>query len=525
MREETITGKNPIVYMDYPDPDVIRVGDTYYMISTTMHFLPGGEILRSYDLIHWEIVSHVYDALEDTPGQCLEDAVGIYGKGMWAASLRWHEDMFYVCFVANDTGKTYLYTAKNMEGPWKKGEIAGFYHDASLLFDEGRAYLVYGNREIWLTELNETLTAPKENGLHRLLLEDLGDVRLGYEGSHLYRIGDYYYLFLIHWYRDGAQPGGRAQGIRTEACFYSNSLTGDFVGGDVLADDLGFCNQGIAQGGIVDTPEGDWYAMLFQDRGAVGRIPVLVPITLVPGEMPRFGVEGKAPLQVTSHATKAGHAYEPLWGTALMQKGKLAPYWQWNHIPKLSNVHWTEKTLQVETSGITSDPTRSRNMLTQRLVGPVSEVTLKIDGEKLAEGDYCGVIALQYEYVLAALTKTSEGYDLVLWERYFSEYSEENVISQEKCPDGRYLCLRETVRLPWNSRVVLRMQADFTNMKDEVSFSVLQDGVAIPFGKPHKLHFCLEHFVGARLGLSVFSTKHSGGIGCWEILQYDVPVL
>ena len=160
-----ITGTNPILYTDYPDPDVIRVGDTYYMVSTTMHFMPGGVILRSYDLIHWEIASYVYDVLEDTPGQRLADEKGVYGKGMWAAAIRYHKEMFYVCFVANDTGKTYLYRAKEITGPWKKSTIEGFYHDSSLLFDDdGRVYVYYvswdnGVYGIYGVEYNRTLTA------------------------------------------------------------------------------------------------------------------------------------------------------------------------------------------------------------------------------------------------------------------------------------------------------------------------------------------------------------------------------
>lgn len=117
---------NPITRLDYPDPDVIRVSDIYYMVSTTMHFMPGGEILRSYDLVNWEHAAFVYDHLDSTPGQRLEGAQNIYGKGMWAASLRFNRGVFYVCFVANDTGKTYLYTSESIAGPWKKQQIAGF---------------------------------------------------------------------------------------------------------------------------------------------------------------------------------------------------------------------------------------------------------------------------------------------------------------------------------------------------------------------------------------------------------------
>lgn len=157
---------HPIIQMDFPDPDVIRVEDTYYMVSTTMHFMPGCVILRSYDLRNWEIVERVYDYLDETEGQRLQNHSGIYGKGMWAASIRYHKNRFYLCFVANDTGKTYLYQSENISGPWEKQEIQGFYHDPSLLFDEdGRIYIVYGNTEIHLTELDEQLKGPKENGL------------------------------------------------------------------------------------------------------------------------------------------------------------------------------------------------------------------------------------------------------------------------------------------------------------------------------------------------------------------------
>ena len=143
---------NPIIWADYPDPDIIRVEDTYYMVSTTMHFMPGCVILRSYDLIHWEVATHVYNALDDTPGQKLEGEKQIYGKGMWAASLRYHKGKFYVCFVANDTHETYLFTASDINGSWERQIVEGFYHDCSLLFDDERVYIIYGNTEIHLTE-------------------------------------------------------------------------------------------------------------------------------------------------------------------------------------------------------------------------------------------------------------------------------------------------------------------------------------------------------------------------------------
>ena len=97
---------NPILKMDYPDPDVIRVDDTYYMVTTTMHLMPGCEILKSYDLINWEHLTYVFNTLDSTDSQRMCDDKNVFGKGMWAATLRYFDGVFYIVFVANDTQKT-----------------------------------------------------------------------------------------------------------------------------------------------------------------------------------------------------------------------------------------------------------------------------------------------------------------------------------------------------------------------------------------------------------------------------------
>ena len=143
---------NPIIHADYPDPDVVRVGDTYYMISTAMHMFPGGQILRSYDLMHWEHCAYVYDILGETAHQRM-DGGNIYGRGMWAASLKHDGEQFHVVFTSNDTKHSYHYVADDAEGPWLQQEMDGFWYDPGLLFDDGRVYVAHGNRTIRLTEL------------------------------------------------------------------------------------------------------------------------------------------------------------------------------------------------------------------------------------------------------------------------------------------------------------------------------------------------------------------------------------
>jgi beta-xylosidase len=472
-----------------------------------MHFMPGAVILRSFDLIHWEIYTYVYDSLDDTPARKLEDDKSIYGQGMWAASLRYHKKTFYVCFAANDTKKTCLYRAKDLKGPWKKQTIEGFYHDSSLLFDEDdRGYIVYGNKEIYLTELNEGLTGPKPGGLHRLLVRDEEGIRLGYEGSHFYKINNRYYVFLIHWLLDGS-------GRRVEACFRSDSLQGEFTGRDVLDDDMGYFNMGVAQGGIVDTPDGDWYAVLFQDQGAIGRVPVLVPMHWEK-DFPVLVIDGKVPSCVETNSTRPNHIYEPIVASddfkyfpAADGKIHLNNVWQWNHIPDhdLWSVDGERGSLQIGSGKLSENVTRAVNGLTQRTIWPACSAKVDVDGSLLKDGDYAGICALQGRYGMIAVTKENGKYYLVM---KGNPGKPDNTMGQtcDKKPGEEY------ARIPLSGEnATLKVHACFDDMKDEATFYFLDDAEWKKIGITQKLYFGLDHFVGCRFGLFMYSTKNIGG--------------
>lgn len=490
--------------MDYPDPDIIRVGDTYYMASTTMHFFPGCAILRSYDLVNWEVLSYVYERLDSTAAQRMEEGRSIYGQGMWAPSLRYHKGIFYVCFVANDTHKTYLYTARTAEGPWDRREIEGFYHDCSLLFDEDdRVYIVYGNTEIHLTELMPDLSRPLAGGLDRIIIREQDNHQLGYEGSHIYKIDGKYYVFLIHSLKD--------RWMRVQACFVSESLTGEFTGGDVFEDTLGYCGQGVAQGGIVDTPWGDWYAVLFQDRGAVGRIPVLVPVRFEKG-FPVMGQDGHMPQEITYKSTHPEHVYLPLYDSDNFDyvpdrngRVNLKKVWQFNHEPADGLWGVQDNTFRITTGKLDSNPEQARNTLTQRLLFPGCRVEVTLDVQGLNDGDYAGLCALQSCYGMIAVKIEGGGAYLVMGAR---ETDDESMTPMQPF-DGpaveyeKILLSKEKVRL--------FLEADFLQMKDEVVFGYVEDGESIRVGKVHRLFFKLDHFCGCRAGLFLFSTKQAGG--------------
>ena len=519
MSNTYMKGTNPILKMDYPDPDVIFVDGTFYMISTTMHYLPGAEILRSYDLINWEHAIYVYDRLDSTEGQRLCDDKYIYGKGMWAATLRYHDGIFYVVYVCNDTNKTYLYRAENIEGPWTKSEIEGFYHDCSLLFDGGKAYLVYGNTDIYLTELNEEMTAPKEGGLHRLIVTDKGNPNLGFEGSHLYKINGKYYLFFIHSKWDKWR--------RVEACFVADSLEGEFVGGDIFDDDMGFRNSGIAQGGIVEGPEGVWNAVLFQDSGAIGRIPVVVPVTWETGEngevKPIFGVNGKALSELNMLDLKPGYEYKPLVDSddfkySLEEKFAenkqdygcfgLRSIWQFNHEPDMNLVKSDAENgkLWVATDKVVENIFHARNILTQRMTFPKCSAEVTIDGSFLNDGDYAGLAAFQGDYALVGIKKEN-GKLYAVMTSYTNETGD-----VWKLGEGPGV-VEEKIELA-DSSLRVRLTGIFNDESGDRDVAVCGayiDGEYKALGTEHKLRFRLDHFTGCRFGLFVYSEKTTGG--------------
>ncbi|WP_044931476.1 glycoside hydrolase family 43 protein [Butyrivibrio sp. AC2005] len=511
---------NPIIPTDYPDPDVIRVGDVYYLASTTMHFFPGCEILRSYDLLHWEHAAYVYDKLDSTEGQCLSNGENIYGKGMWAPCLRYHNGCFYLSFCANDTQKTYLYKADSINGPWKKQYIDGFYHDGSILFDGDRVFIAFGNREIKLVELDSELKGPKKGGLQRVLLRDENNPRLGYEGCHFYKINDRYYLFLIHSLPD--------RWMRTQNYFMATSLEGEFRGGELFCDDMGYFGQGVAQGGIVDTPEGHWFTMLFQDRGGVGRTPFLLPLRFK-GANPYIEENGKLPSEIEICNTNPDHKYLSLTGSDDFSKtGKISntedgrvttdaafdsfgmrSFWQWNHQPEISlvKVDTRKRELVLSTDRICDKFDQAINTLTQRMTLPRSRASVIVNASGLKVGDRAGLGILCEEYCYLAIEKTDDGKQLLLISK---ENGDEVVKYTQSLGDEESYVFRVDA----NTYAPVGNATVFWKKLSENEFK------PVPFSK--SLQFTLAHFVGCRFALFILSMKNSGGKVSFSDFKYEV---
>jgi beta-xylosidase len=201
---------NPIIFADVPDMSIVRVGESYYMSSTTMHMNPGVPIMKSNDLVNWHLINYAYDTLTNIDALNLDNGKSAYGRGSWASCIRYHNNTFYVSTFAQTTGRTYIFSTQDLEkGPWKVSSFKPSYHDHSLFFDDdGRVYLIYGGGQIRLVELNADASAVKPETQEQILIENANspagaNIMLNAEGSQLFKVNGKYYLFNIVWPRGG----------------------------------------------------------------------------------------------------------------------------------------------------------------------------------------------------------------------------------------------------------------------------------------------------------------------------------
>jgi len=483
---------NPIIWADVPDMSIIRVGDTYYMSSTTMHFNPGVPIMKSKDLVNWELVSYCYNILDTIDPLALNNGASNYGIGTWASSLRYNKGIFYVATYAQTTNKTYIFSTKDIEnGPWKMNSFSPGLHDQSLVFeDDGRAYMIYGGGKLNLVELKDDLSDVKPGGVNRVLIENASAPSatagrrggLGAEGSQLFKHDGKYYLFNITW------PSGS---VRTVVIHRADSLVGPWEGRVALQD------KGVAQGGLIDTPDGNWFAYLFRDNGAVGRIPYLVPVKWVDG-WPVLGVDGKVPDELDLPASKGvipGIVNSDEF-TRVKGDRDLPLVWQWNHNPvnELWSVNARKGYLRLTTGRVDKDFVLARNTLTQRTFGPECAGTTSIDVSKMKDGDFAGLSLLQRKYGLVGVKVENGKKQLVM----YSAQTGKPVKMDSIAFKGKTVQLKAT--------------CDFNDRKDIAKFYYSLDGKNWKaIGSELKMEYTIPQFIGYRFGLFNFATKTPGG--------------
>jgi beta-xylosidase len=299
-----------------------------------------------------------------------------------------------------------------------------------------------------------------------------------------------YYLFNITWPRGG---------MRTAIAHRADRITGPYEGRVVLQD------KGVAQGGLIDTPQGDWYAYLFRDYDAVGRVPYLVPVKWENG-WPVLGVEGKAPDTLPLPASTG-----PIPGIVASDEfergasdAKLPLVWQWNHNP--DNKYWsvTERPgfLRLTTGRVDADFLSARNTLTQRTFGPESSGVTAVDVTHMKDGDFAGLALLQRQYGLVGVKLEGGAYSIVMI-------------------NANAASAVEAQRVPLNQKTVyLKAACDFRERRDRGRFFYSLDGKTwIPIGNELRMAYTLPHFMGYRFGLFNFATKNTGGYADFDFFR------
>ncbi len=503
------TFTNPLFYDEFSDPDIIRVGDDYYLAGTTMHTVPGLVILHSKDLVNWENVSYCFDRYTfDDPAFSLKEGKEIYGQGIWAPCIRYHNDTFYLFSNINGKGLQ-CFTSKDIRGPWKHHNMEGRIYDLGVLFDDdGKIYAIHGYGNVMCTELKPDMSGPVE-GTERVIIEE-GNV-VG-EGHHIYKIDGMYYILSADYSPNGKMTCARAKHIYGpyEVCVISASETYGYHPGHMSQFDGRVPNDGdpiritpsdensvactnIHQGGMVQLPNGEWWGVSMLDFHSIGRTVGLSPITWIDG-WPYFGFEsnpGRSPRTWLKPETGAQvEPHGPYERSENFDGRTLGRIWQWNHNP--DDKMWSLKNgaLRLKTMPA-SQLLWARNTLTQRVIGPTSTTTVELNVSNLKDGDVAGLGNINIPCSWAGIVK--EGKTTTL--RWFDQHKNDTIDTSVNLKDGR---------------IWLRFEGDFDNDCGHYAYSL--NGVDFQsLGNEILLGYQLITFQGSRLSLFAFNTKGRNG--------------
>lgn len=468
---------NPLIPADFPDPDVILVDNTYYMVSTTMFIFPGVTILKSKDLVDWEYCSNAVPRFDFSPCYNLDNCHR-YSHGQWATSLKYKNGKFYLLFITLDEGG-FLCTSSKAEGPWEIRKLPKGFYDPGLFFDDGgKIYVAHGYSKISITEVDQNL-AP----IGRDSLVYTGDIRKGLEGAHVYKINGYYYLYCTYGGLDGIQVALR-----------SKNIYGPYEQKVVIQDWTEGINFGIHQGALIKTQTGEWWTVLFVDSGPFGRFPSLQPVTWV-DNWPMVGVNGKAVTTYRKPDVGKNYPKTTLPTSDEFDDQTLGMQWGWNHNPDSTKWSLTQRKgyLRLTTAKVTSNLREARNTLTQRIFAnrdqniPTVAVT-KMDISKMKDGDIAGLAVFQDPYAYIAVQEQN---------------GEASVIMVN---NGR------TVEMTAIKGNEIYLRATASNVTKKASFEYsLDNNKFSKLGDELTMSFSLKIFTGNKFCLFNYATLETGG--------------
>lgn len=506
------TFDNPVIWEDYPDLDVFRVGDVFYYSSSTFAFSPGAPVLKSYDLVNWTPVSHSVPTLNFGSQYNLEDPSNrAYVEGIWASTLRYREStdkfMWYGCIQS--TGQTYIWTADGTNAAANNGEVSNwnwtaagtlpkcYYDNGVFIDDDDTMYMVYDKYQIKVAQLNAEGTAEVRS---QQVYEDPNGLYL--EGSRMYKINGTYYIFATkpaddEWVLKSDSPWGP----------YEARILVDSIAGPLP-------NAGNShQGGVVDNKDGNWYYVAFMDSYPGGRIPVVAPLTWTEDGWPEVvrvdGAWGKTyPVPVSTDKT-----VPPLTGLDEFTGTSLSDEWEWNHNP--DNTKWSfaggEGGLELQTATITEDLYNARNTLTHRIIGPKSSGTFRLDISKLMSGDRAGAVLFRDTAAYIGIHKDGSTNNLVMVDSLALNSDWTTKSTGSIAATGPAIGVDVT-------DLWLRIESDITpafsntNEVRKTTFWYSTDGIEfLQLGPEFDMANTWQFFTGYRFGVFNFATEKLGG--------------
>lgn len=485
------TFTNPVIAADFPDPDVILVDDTYYMVTTTMFVFPGVTVIKSKDLVNWEYCSNAVPRFDFSPCYNL-DGCKRYGHGQWATSIKYNKGRFYLLFVTLDEGG-FICSSDKAEGPWEIKKLPKAFYDAGLFFDEcGRIYVAHGYNEIRMTEVDENFAPISKDSLIYV-----GDIRKGLEGTHIYKINGYYYLYCTYGGLDGIQVALR-----------SNNIYGPYEQKIVISEKTHGPNFGIHQGALIKTQTGEWWTMLFVDSGPFGRFPSLQPVTWIDG-WPMVGVDGKA--VVTYKKPNVGKDYPiKIFPTSdEFNTHKLGMQWGWNHNPDSAKWSLLENpgSLRLKTVKVVDSLQKAQNTLTQRMFTYYSDTlasvgTTELNFKNMKDGDIAGLAVFQDPYAYIGIKKIKNKKYVIMVNNGkmidSSEVKVDKIYLKANAIYGTGAADIFTGNAPAGTGSAL-----FSYSVDNKNFTKIGDEL--------KMRFSLKIFTGNKFCLFNYATKELGG--------------
>lgn len=530
------TFTNPLFYDEFSDPDILRVGDDYYLAGTTMHAVPGLVILHSKDLVNWENVSYCFDRFDFPEDRfSLKNHDEIYGQGIWAPCIRYANGQFYVFSNVNGKGLQ-CYTSKDIHGPWKHHNMKGNIYDLGVLFDDdGKIYAIHGYGTVKCTELKPDMSGPVE-GTERVIIPDGRGIG---EGHHMYKINGMYYLISTDYSPNGRTLCSRSKNIwgpyETRVIsadetygYHAASLTqvpgrpkyrigedGTKFGLGPLDKDATACTN-AHQGGIVQFNDGSWWALLMMDFHSIGRTVCLMPMTWKDG-WPMVGLNnnlGRAPRTWFIPGTQMGNykagekplsePHGPYVRSDNFDGKQLGRIWQWNHNPE--EKMWGLKNGKLRINSMPAEQLMwARNTLTQRVIGPKSITTVEMSVKGLKDGDVAGLGNINVPCSWLGLVK--EGKELTL--RCFEQLTNDTIDTKVELPKGK---------------IWLRSIGDYDN--DQAQYAYSTDGTTFhTLGRMMPLSYQLITFQGSRHALFAFNIKgKNGGYAEFDNFTVDEPM-